>query len=189
LNSVTQQSVEGTAVTTERIPKKRPSVAVFQALAKGGKADGIIQRLVEVGVDEVVIFTSGRSVPDWEPNKGDRMVQRWEAIAVGAAKQSHRAWLPVIRGPLSFEDLLAGISPPALVGVPDAGVSLRAALPSDPEQVSIIVGPEGGLAPEEVSSLEGSGAVAVSLGPQILRTETAALVLTTAVMYHYNRLG
>ncbi len=189
LTSVGRDRVTAEIISTDQVPRNDPTVRVFQALAKGGKADSVIQKLVELGVDEVTIFTSGRSVPEWDAAKSGRMLDRWNEIARGAAKQSHRAWLPKVVGPLAFNEMLPALGSPAFFGNPDADKRLRDSLPAEAAEISLVVGPEGGFSESEIRALEESGAEGVTLGPQILRTETAATALSAAVMYHYALLG
>ncbi|HVE76926.1 MAG TPA: RsmE family RNA methyltransferase, partial [Actinomycetota bacterium] len=174
LTSVARDLVTAEIVSTDQVAKNEPTVRVFQALAKGGKADSVIQKLVELGVDQITIFTSGRSVPEWDAAKSERMLDRWNEIARGAAKQSHRAWLPKVNGPLTLHEMLAALGSSALFGDPDAGKRLRDALPAEAAEICLIVGPEGGFSEKEIRALEEKGAEGITLGPQILRTETAA---------------
>jgi 16S rRNA (uracil1498-N3)-methyltransferase len=174
------------------VPRPAPAVRLFQALAKGAKVDLVVAKLVELGVDEVVVFTSGRSVPRWDPPKMAQMAARWATIAREAAKQSRRAWLPVVRGPMGAGEAAssAAAGGPALLADESSSVPLRDILPAGlPDSVTVIVGPEGGLTAVEREAFAAAGAVAFSLGPQILRTETAALAAAALVLHRVGRLG
>lgn len=197
LTSVTPAAVGIEVLERTVAPAPSPRVAVHQGLAKGDKVDGVIRRLVEMGVDEIVVFEAGRSVARWDGARRAAAGRRWATIAREAAKQSHRAWLPVLAGPLPETGAAAA---PArgglgLVAHPAAGSHLRDVLADRapaggcPESVWVVVGPEGGLSEDEVATFAAAGAVPVSLGPQILRTETAAVAAAALILYHFGRLG
>jgi len=206
LASLSPSAVEVEAVAERQLAKPAPAVRVLQGLAKGAKVDLIVQKLVELGVDEIVIFTSGRSVPRWDARKRAQMAARWATIAREAAKQSRRAWLPQTGGPVTAADaaLMArsaarsaarsveGLPDGALVLLADesSAVPLRDVLrPALTQPCTVVVGPEGGLTPAEREAFGSAGAVPFSLGPQILRTETAALAAAALILHHAGRLG
>lgn len=168
------------------IPPSLPRVTVFQGIAKAGKLDVVVQKLTEIGVDEIVPLQAGRSVARWE-GRGAR-IERLRIVAREAAKQSRRAWLPVVGEPVTAGQARSeGL---ALVLHETADSRLSGALPgAPPERIALFVGPEGGFDEGEVSGLVARGARAVGLGPQILRTETAALVAATIVLGRYGRIG
>jgi 16S rRNA (uracil1498-N3)-methyltransferase len=178
--------VAGDVVARRIVEAPRPLVAVWQAIPKTGKLDVVVQKLTELGAMEIVPFSARRSVPRWDAHAARRHVERLSSIAREAAKQSRRAWLPIV-GTVAA---LADAPPGALALHESAAMRLRDALPEKaPERLAIVVGPEGGLKDEEISALEASGGSAVSLGPLILRTETAALVALAVVLTRYGLLG
>ena len=198
LTSVTPAAVGAEVLERTVTPAPSPRVGVHQGLAKGGKVDGVIRHLVEMGVDRIVVFEAGRSVARWDGARQAAAGRRWATIAREAAKQSHRAWLPVLDGPVPEADAAASASAGpglGLVAHPAAGCRLRDVLedrvptPGGPESVWVVVGPEGGLSEDEVATFAAAGAVPVSLGPQILRTETASVVAAALVLHHFGRLG
>ena len=205
LATLSPSAVEVEPLAERQLAKPAPSVRVFQALAKGAKVDLIVQKLVELGVDEIVIFTSGRSVPQWDARKRAQMAARWATIAREAAKQSRRAWLPQTGGPVPAAEaaLMAGSgvrSAARSAGEQDGGLllladessatPLRDVLPSALAQpCTVVVGPEGGLTSGERVAFGSAGALPFSLGPQILRTETAALAAAALILHHAGRLG
>jgi 16S rRNA (uracil1498-N3)-methyltransferase len=180
-------------VDRTRSPAPTPRVQVHQGLAKGDKVDGVIRHLVEMGVDRIVVFEAGRSVARWDRDRQGAAARRWATIAREAAKQSHRAWLPAVSGPCSVSDAAAEGRGLGLVAHPAAGSRLRDVLaargPGLPESAWVVVGPEGGLSDEEVAAFAAAGAVPVSLGPHILRTETASVVAAALVLQYFGRLG
>ena len=167
------------------VRREPPALTVLQGIPKAGKLDVVVQKLTELGVDELIPLQAGRSVARWDdPRKQERLA----VIAREAAKQSRRAWLPVVRPPVRPATALTeGLT---LVLHEEAGLRLRDALPPRaPDRITLVVGPEGGLDAEEVEMFVKNGGQAVSLGPTILRTETAALVAATLILGRYGRLG
>jgi len=197
LTSVTPRAVGAELLDRTQIPPPSPRVEVHQGLAKGDKVDGVIRHLVEMGVDGIVVFEAGRSVARWDDARQAAAGRRWSTIAREAAKQSHRAWLPALSGPLPGARGAAAAASGGLglVAHPAAGCRLHDVLaertsgPGGPASVWVVVGPEGGLSDEEVAAFGAAGAVPVSLGPQILRTETASVVAAALVLQHFARLG
>jgi 16S rRNA (uracil1498-N3)-methyltransferase len=169
-------------------PRPRPALHVFAAIPKAGKLDLVVQKLTELGVEVIQPFPASRSVARWDPKKASAQTERLNAISREAAKQSRRAWLAEVRLPQRLETL--ELPKAAFVLDEEAGLRLTAALPDEaPETIALIVGPEGGFEREEVETLSARGVTPASLGPLILRTETAALVATTVAAVRYERMG
>jgi 16S rRNA (uracil1498-N3)-methyltransferase len=196
LTSVAPGGVGAEIVDRTLTPAPSPPVVVHQGLAKGDKVDGVIRHLVEMGVDGIVVFEAGRSVARWDGARQAAAARRWATIAREAAKQSHRAWLPTVSGPLSVSEAAAAAVGLGLVAHPAAERRLGDVLAHGsqptagaPESVWVVVGPEGGLSADEVATFAAAGALPVSLGPQILRTETASVVAAALVLHHFGRLG
>ncbi|MGH2705353.1 MAG: RsmE family RNA methyltransferase [Actinomycetota bacterium] len=192
ITSVTIGRVTGEVLARRWVEPPRPRLTVLQGLARGAKVDLVVQKLVEIGAAEIVVFLAGRSVPRWDPAKAESARHRWETIARDAAKQARRSRLAVVAGPVGLADACATVrgAGTALVAHDRAHRRLRDALPADlPPGIAVVVGPEGGLEPEEAAAFEDAGAEPVSLGEAILRTETAALVMASIVLYHFRLLG
>ncbi|MGH2717547.1 MAG: RsmE family RNA methyltransferase [Actinomycetota bacterium] len=201
ITSATPSRVEAAVAGDRHVPAPSPRVAVFLGLARGQKVDVVVRQLVELGVDALTVFQAGRSVARWDAGKASAARFRWAVIAREAAKQSHRAWLPDIIGPLPSAAATAsalaqaqaatgGSAAFGLVAHPAAAVPVREALESIPArvgQVWLAIGPEGGLADDEVASFVAAGATSVTLGPQILRAETAPIVLASLVLFRLGR--
>jgi 16S rRNA (uracil1498-N3)-methyltransferase len=169
-------------------PPPSPSLHVFHAIPKAGKLDLVVQKLTELGVDVVTPFHAERSVARWDERKSAEQTRRLATIAREAAKQSRRTWLMDVRPPAEL----------ARIDVPETTFVLHEATPTrlrerhpeePPATIGLVVGPEGGLTEEEVSSLAERGAIPVSLGPLILRTETAALAAAVVLLGRYGRIG
>jgi 16S rRNA (uracil1498-N3)-methyltransferase len=169
----------------------RPQLAVYQGAAKGAKNDLVVERLGELGAHAAIIYSSERTVVRWDDAKVERNATRWAAIARVAAKQSRSPFVMQTDRLVAWQELehrIAG-EPYALVLWEEASRPLRNSLPADPDRVALVVGPEGGLAPEEAEVLESAGAELVSLGDRIIRTENAALVGAALISYHYGLIG
>lgn len=171
------------------VPPGEPRVVLAQALPKGDRATLAVEALTEVGVDEVLPWAAARCVVQWSGARGERARERWVATAREASKQARRARLPVV-GDLTTTAALvarAGGGATVLVLHEEARLPLSAApLPADGE-VLLVVGPEGGIAPQERELLVGAGAVEVRLGPSVLRTATAGAVAASLVLSRTGR--
>ncbi len=155
-----------------RVAAPSPRLVVAQGLAKGDRGELAVQVMTEVGVDEIVPWSATRSVVRWQGERGERSAQRWAATAREAAKQARRDWHPVVSAPASTAELAQRLH---LVLHEEATVALSTVdLPAGGEIV-LAVGPEGGIAPEELAVFEKAGAVAVRLGDSVLRTSTAGV--------------
>lgn len=170
--------VELSVERRRQLPAPTPRLVVVQALAKGDRGELAVETMTEVGVDEIVPWRASRCIARWEGERGAKALSRWRATAREAAKQSRRPWLPVVTEPVSTTQVagrLAGaalavvlheeaVTPLATVSVPRSG------------EIIVVVGPEGGIAPEELAAFASAGAPGHRLGPTVLRTSTAGVV-------------
>jgi 16S rRNA (uracil1498-N3)-methyltransferase len=163
-------------------------ITLAQMIPKGQKLDYVIEKATELGVASVIPVRSSRSVAEASANK----LARWRNIARSAAQQSGRTRIPDVESPIDFAALVARVRDfdAAVLAWELATNSLRETLKSLGAARSIlaIVGPEGGFSHAEADAAIAAGAHAVSLGPRILRTETAPLVILTAVLYEGGEL-
>lgn len=176
----------------EVVPAPERRVVLVQALAKGDRDELAVQAATELGVDEIVPWQATRSVSRWDAAKAEKGRLRWESIVREAAKQAHRAWIPTVTALESTAQLTARADrSTVLVLEPTASVPLtalgapRGPLSGDARDLVLVVGPEGGIAPEELDALTGAGAVPVRLGQTVLRTSTAgpaALSVVSALL-------
>jgi len=163
-----------------------PRVIVYPAIAKTGKLETLVQKLTELGVDEIRPWPAERSVARWDEARARTHVERLRAIAREAAKQSRRARLPVVADPAPP----APLPDPTFAFDQDAPHRFKELAPAvAPAAVGVVVGPEGGLGEGDLEMLRAGGAQVVSMGSQILRTETAGVVAATLVLSHFARLG
>ncbi len=165
--------------SVETVPARVPRLVLVQALAKGGRDELAVETATELGVDAVVPWQAARSVVVWAAERGDRARRKWQSVARAAAKQSRRATVPQVAAAVSGAALVELVAQAvaaggvALVLDEDAGPGLvDVPLPSAGE-VLVVVGPEGGIGDDELSGLARAGAVAVRLGPEVLRTSSA----------------
>ena len=159
--------------TVVETPPASPAIWLVQALAKGDRDEQAVQQATELGVDGVIPWSAQRSIVRWEGAKVRKGHDRWSAIVREASKQSVRSWVPEV-GDLASLSVLVALAKVTrmLLLEPTAELTLSALEP-DHRDVVIVVGPEGGIAPSELSRLETAGATAVRLGDTILRTSTA----------------
>ncbi|MFB8147240.1 16S rRNA (uracil(1498)-N(3))-methyltransferase [Microbacterium sp. NPDC056003] len=153
----------------------RPRVVLVQALAKGDRDELAVQAATELGIDEIVPWQASRSVSRWDAAKAEKGRARWATIVREAAKQAHRAWIPEVSPLVTTRELLRrAAASRTLVLEPTGTARLTGVdLAGEESDVLLVVGPEGGIAPDELADLETSGAVLVRLGESVLRTSTA----------------
>ncbi|NLW17406.1 MAG: 16S rRNA (uracil(1498)-N(3))-methyltransferase [Firmicutes bacterium] len=164
---------------------------LFQGLPKGDKLDLVIQKATELGVTSITPVLTERVVVKLKSNSVAKKVQRWQRIALEAAKLSKRQMVPQVNQPISLQQLpKIPQHQLALVAWEEERAGLRPLLQnSNYQSVSVLVGPEGGLASGEIDFLLSQGWQSVSLGPRILRTETAPLALLAIIQYELGDLG
>ena len=170
------------------------NITLYQGLAKGSKMDLIIQKCTEIGVKEFYPLASHRSVVKIKDIKKEQSkVERWNTIADEAAKQSKRDILPIVKEILTFDEMILLLKNRENILVPyedEKQETIRKALKSiKGNDIHLIIGPEGGFEPDEIQRLKEIGAKIVTLGPRILRTETAGIVSATITLYELGDLG
>ncbi len=174
-----------------RVEPAQPRLVVAQALAKGNRSELAVELLTEVGVDEILPWGAERSVAQWRGERGARSLERWRSTAREAAKQARRAWLPVVPEPVTTAELVRRLHAAALGVV--LHESARHPLVSVPVPVTgdvvLVIGPEGGLAEDEVTALTAAGGLAARLGPTVLRTSSAGAVAAGVVLAASGRWG
>lgn len=168
----------------------RPTLALWLvvALAKGEKMDWVVQKATELGATALCPFSAERSVVRLDRERGGARAVRWRRIAAEAARQSGRADVPAVAEPASLADALASVPAGFARFVFHPGGEPLGDGPAVPG-VAAVVGPEGGLTAAEVEACEAAGARRVSLGPRVLRAETAALVAAALLQARFGDLG
>lgn len=186
-------AIDGDAVTVE-IKEKQPSqselpcfVTLYQALPKGDKLELIVQKAVELGVSAVVPVLTSRCVSRPDKKGMDGKLERLRKIAREAAGQSGRGALPEVRPLLSFSAALAEMKENqcSILFYEKASRPLGQILVSRPESVSFLVGAEGGFSAQEAQEAETAGLAVCTMGPRILRCETAPLYALSVIGYIY----
>ena len=173
-----------------------PEVILVQALAKGGRDEAAVEICTEIGIDRVIPWASQRAIVQWRGPKAEKGRAKWEGVARSAAKQSRRAFVPTVEGVMDSRELTSWVASltdeagVAFVCHEEASESLGAALASLqeagadaslPPRVALIVGPEGGIGPEETGALVDAGARMIGLGANVLRSSTAGAVALTLI--------
>lgn len=195
ITDVSKWAITGRILETIQAPLcKTPRLILGQSLLKGEKMDWVVQKAVELGVDELVPVESRHSVVQIKPDRLDHQLTRWQRIAVEAAQQSEQWRMPTITAPQSLAALLksraTGTATLMLAERLD-GTSLQTvALPQDVTgSVLILIGPEGGWSKEETALVEQAGIQPITLGPHILRAETAAIAAISILQSRLGYLG
>ena len=180
----------------------RVKITLVQGLPKADKMELIIQKGTELGICEFLPVLTERTVVKLSRTKAERRVERWQRIAKEAAKQSQRTIIPKIHFPIPWRECLSkysekgqgrlGLFPWEAV----SNKSLREVLsanedwkPGDLREIWLFIGPEGGWSETEAGEAGALGIISLSLGPRILRTETAGIVAASLVLYENGDLG
>lgn len=162
----------GEALPTVAEPRLR--ICLVQGISRGERMDIVVQKATELGVSEIRPVTTKRSVVRLDERRARSRLEHWRAVAISACEQCGRATLPSIHPPADYEAALRDLPTEHTRLMLEA--STPAGPPSPPERaLTLLVGPEGGLSEEEKQAARASGFQSLSLGPRVLRTETAAL--------------
>jgi 16S rRNA (uracil1498-N3)-methyltransferase len=183
VTSVGRDVVELAVGHRSTAPTPSPRLVLVQALAKGDRGELAVELATEVGVDEVVPWAAARCVAKWDGERGAKALDRWRSTAREAGKQSRRAWLPVVAELHTTGQVVerARAAAATLLLHESASQSLAGLdLPATGD-VLLVVGPEGGLADEELDVLAAAGGQPVRLGPSVLRTSTAGAAAIAVV--------
>ncbi|WP_018756754.1 RsmE family RNA methyltransferase [Paenibacillus terrigena] len=192
-----------TAVIVERIALTQEpwlQVTVAQSLPKGDKMETVIQKCTEIGAVRFIPYISERTIVQYDAKKEAKRIERWGKIAKEAAEQAHRNRVPEVESTSTWKQMLARIASYDLVLFcyeKEEGLQLRDVVQpfiagmdrNLAAQVLVMVGPEGGFTVQEMEAAEAAGAKSVGLGRRILRTETAAMVGLTCLLYESGEMG
>jgi 16S rRNA (uracil1498-N3)-methyltransferase len=177
------------------VRRRAPRITVVQALAKGDRDERAVETMTEVGVDVIVPWQASRSIVRWDSPRAQKAVTRWRSTAREAAKQARRPWLVDVPLLESTTAVVARIGAAVMAGGVAvvlhevADVPLRGLTVPPEGEVVLVVGPEGGIADDELAAFEAAGAVVRRLGPTVLRTSTAGTVAAAVVMANSGRWG
>jgi 16S rRNA (uracil1498-N3)-methyltransferase len=170
-------------------PAEQPRVTVVQALPKGDRGELAVETMTEVGVDAIVPWAAARCITQWKGDRGVKALGKWRATAREAGKQSRRVRFPEVAEAATTKQvaaLLAGADFAAVLHESGDEPLATAELPSTGDIV-LVVGPEGGVAPEELALFEEAGAEAYRLGRSVLRTSTAGTAAAAVLLARTGR--
>ncbi|MCX4318650.1 MAG: 16S rRNA (uracil(1498)-N(3))-methyltransferase [Lachnospiraceae bacterium] len=179
-----QADILETGAATTELPGK---IYLFQGIPKGDRMEHVIEKAVELGVYEIIPVRMRYCVVKLDDKKQQAKLKKWQALAMAAAKQSKRSLVPNIHPVMSYKEAIAYAFQSEACLIPyenENGMEgTKTALKKirGKESVSILIGPEGGFAPEEIEAVKSRGEV-ISLGKRILRTDTAAITAMSMVM-------
>lgn len=174
-------------------------VTIAQSMPKTDKMELVIQKGTELGAFEFLPFSSKRTVVHYDAKKEAKRLERWHKISKEAAEQAHRNLVPGVHSPVHWKALLhkLGDYDMALLCFEksEGSLPLKKALRSlqettvnEPQRILLMIGPEGGFTDDEVQQVKQGGGKLVTLGPRILRTETAAMAALSCILYEYNEM-
>jgi 16S rRNA (uracil1498-N3)-methyltransferase len=185
-------------------PAPSPRLTVVQGLAKGDRGETAVETMTEIGVDAIVPWSASRSITQWKADRGAKALEKWRSTAREAAKQSRRAWWPVVTEPATTLEVakllatarlpivlheegqaaLADVQPPSRSDDATDGAADGA---TEVVDIVLVVGPEGGISPEELIQFAGVGAVPYRMGPTVLRTSTAGTAAAAVLLARSGR--
>ena len=166
-------------------------ITLAQGIARGEKMDWIVQKATELGVHKIVPVTTERTEVKLDAERAQRRLAHWQAVATSACEQSGRAIVPIVAPPIKLADWCAQLGDDAGLRLsldPQSTITPRG-LDFGGLSATLIVGPEGGLAKNDLALLDQSGFRGMRLGPRILRTETAGVAAITALQTLFGDLG
>jgi 16S rRNA (uracil1498-N3)-methyltransferase len=196
ITAITKQSMTGRITGVIHRPSQRaPSLTLGQALLKGEKMDWVIQKTTELGVQTIIPVQSRQSIVQLKADRVEAQTARWKRIALEAAQQSEQWRAPTIASPRSLSSCMTQIPAPSLtlmLAERRDRISTLASIElptSGQTSILVLVGPEGGWTREEVSTAEGAGCIPITLGPKMLRAETAAITAIGILQHRLGELG
>lgn len=194
INEVTKSNVTVDLIEKIEMNNESPiEVYLYQGFPKGSKLDLIIQKCTELGIKEIIPVITSRVISNVK--KDNKKLDRWNRIAFEACKQSKRSLIPKVREILDFHEAIEEMKNMDLVVVPyenatNYGIKkMKSEIKIEAKKIGIMIGPEGGFEEEEIEVLKKIGAKIVTLGPRILRTETAGFTCLSLLMYELGDLG
>ncbi|WP_237036315.1 RsmE family RNA methyltransferase [Mediannikoviicoccus vaginalis] len=192
INEITE--IKSDSILTKILEKtelknKDVSIKLYQGMPKSDKFELIIQKSVELGVDEIVPFESERTIVKFKAKSYNKKQERYEKIIKAAAMQSKRNSIPKIDFPINLNEIELEDGELGILAYEESYLPIREVLKNLNEynKISIVIGPEGGFSKNEVDNLVSKGFNSVLLGERILRTETASLNLLSIIGYELER--
>ena len=173
--------------TREPSAGRGPFITLIQAITKKDKMDYIAEKATELGVSRIIPVTTERTIPEWDDAKKAGVVHRWRKISLEAAKQCGRSDIPEVSRIMPFKELTVLEYDLKLIAVlSDKAMKLKDALKNGSvKKIAVAIGPEGDFTPEEAEDALKKGFKIVSLGPRVLKSDTAGLAVLSMINYEY----
>ncbi|MER5637364.1 16S rRNA (uracil(1498)-N(3))-methyltransferase [Kitasatospora sp. NPDC002227] len=170
-------------------PVAAARIVVVQALPKGDRGELAVETMTEVGVDVVIPWAASRCITQWKGDRGAKALAKWRATAREAGKQARRLRFPEVGEPMTTRQLLPLLGAASFAAVlhEEGSLPLAAAELPPAGDLVLIVGPEGGISPEELAAFAEAGAKPYRLGPSVLRTSTAGVAGGALLLAHTGR--
>ncbi len=176
-----RKSVIVEVLDAEQISRESPlNIELAQVISKGDRMEFAIQKAVELGVSSIQPLFSERCVVKLDEKRLRKKQQQWQAISIAACEQSGRCIVPEVKPAISFVEYLQKAEGQGVILNPEAQYSLKA-LNFSKQPLFILIGPEGGFSDDEVAQAKAAHVTSASLGPRVLRTETAALAALSII--------
>ena len=181
VSQLSKDFLELEVASVESVERPKPQLILVQALAKGDRDEMAVQACTELGIQTVIPWQSERSVSIWKPEKQDKHRLRWQSIATEAAKQSLRPFIPEVERVLGTSELVERLKQFDLTLVldPTSSTPVTSVSLSGHQSIAIVVGPEGGISPQELEQFRAAGFSLAALGSGILRTSTAGVAVVS----------
>lgn len=186
ISKIEKEEIECSIIEKLETTEPKQKITIFQGIPKSDKMEYIIQKSVELGMTNLVPVQMKFCIA--KINNAEKKINRWQAIAESAAKQSKRNIIPKIENPISINQLIDKIKEYDLAILAyenESKMTIKKELQENKnaESIAVIIGPEGGISEDEKDSLVAKGAKCVSLGKRILRSETASSAILSMIMY------
>lgn len=184
VDEVTRSALTARVLSVVSTVAPSPRLVVAQAIPKGARGELAVEMLTEVGADVIVPWAAARSVAVWRGERAAKSLTKWRSTAREAAKQSRRSWFPEVTEPASTAQLAELVRAAALTVVLHEGGRVPITALDVPAEgdLLVVVGPEGGISDEELAIFAEAGAEPVRLGPSVLRTSTAGVAASAALL-------
>ena len=170
-------------------------ITLYQSIPKKDKFEWIIQKATELGAKQIVPIITERTIVNITNENVAKKLLRWQKIAQEASKQSNRACIPLVSEPMPFNKILNNLNHDLVLFLWNSEQSEKIKTVLDKfngaklKSVGVFIGPEGGWSPSEIEIAKTKNIISVSLGPRILRTETASLTVLTILLYEFGDIG
>lgn len=190
ITSITKKTVAATILHSEVSDKESPlNLHLGQVISRGDKMEFTIQKSIELGVNTITPLFSERCGVKLDAERMSKKIQQWRKIAIAACEQCGRNRIPTIKAALSLKEWCAQADEGLKLNLhPRAKQSINT-LPGEVKNIRLLIGPEGGLTEQEIDMAAEHGFTDILLGPRVLRTETAALTVITALQTRFGDLG